>query len=73
MVEHSVYVLTEEFDCEGESPIAVFGTLEKAKAAAELKATDYGREPLEWAGPKMETWRMSHGSSHLIIRKEVVQ
>lgn len=69
-----VYVLTSAFDMEGESPLAVFGTLEKAQAAAELIATSYGWERFEWMGMAVEAWQMSNGgSSSFIIRKEVIQ
>jgi hypothetical protein len=45
----TVFVLTYEYDCEGEGPISTHRTFEGARIAAERHASESGNDPpYEW-------------------------
>jgi len=70
----TVFVLTNEFDYEGERHVGVFHSLESAKARATELAGFYGWDGgVCWHEESALVWRTTYGSSHYIVRQEVVQ
>ena len=72
-----VFVLTSNFDCEGESPIGVFANLDAAKSRGSKLGNSAGFEHEDWwnliGDNNGERWELKHGSSSYIVRAEVVK
>ena len=73
-----VYVLTRDYDYEGETAIGVFGTLERAQGEATRQAEENGWfDPSGVAYPQSElspvTWALGNGCSSFVVRKETIR
>ena len=68
----SVFVLTQAFDYEGESPVGVYARFDDAMFVAQRKATDYGYESAALKQVSGGQWEIRCGSTQWIVRTEKV-